>query len=195
MKTLFVFLICLFSPVRPGKVEDFPIIINTLLKHFEIGVLDHTVFLNDKEEETLNYDNNLFGYHQMLQGLKTLNVFTHINYTKMDSHNTIHNSLQSLPDAPILFYISIPALKTLNGRFLQFLSTSDLSNHVWLLNIDSKNNCNQTMEEIQEWLKSSITNLNFDSQVALLIPQKHDCNNIDLYEVYKVRYIRDKSAK
>ena len=184
---------CLMCPVISGKVEHFSILINTLLKHFEINVLDHIVFLSERGEEILNDDKTLFEYHQTLNDLKTLNLFTHINYTKMNSYNNIHISLQSLSKAPILFHISVSRLNMPNETLLQFLSSSDLSNHVWLLEVDSIDNYNRTMAEIQPWLKSSIINLNFDSQVALLTRKKLRCDKIDVYEVYKVDIIKVKN--
>ena len=124
-----------------------------------------------------------------LNDIKHLNLFTQFNSTTMNSYNNIYSSLQNLPTAPILFHISVSHLM-LNGTFLQSLSTAELSNHVWLLDLDTSDNCNRTMVEIQTWLKSSIINLNFDSQVALLIPEKLHCDQINIYEVYKVDLIK-----
>lgn len=193
MKTLiYSMTCCLLCSVISGKVENVPIIINNLLTHFEINVFDHIVFLSDKGEEIQNDDKNLFGYHQTLNDIKLLNLFTQSNYKKMNSYNNIHRSLQSLTKAPVLFHVSVPRLNMNNGTFLQLLSTSELSNHVWLLDFDFTDNCNRTMVEIQTWLKSSIINLNFDSQVALLTPEKLRCDKNDVYEVYKVYFIRVK---
>ena len=193
MKTLiYSMTCCLLCSVISGKVENVPIIINNLLTHFEINVFDHVVFLSDKGEEIQNDDKNLFGYHQTLNDIKFLNLFTQSNYKKMYSYNIIHRSLQSLTKAPVLFHVSVPRLNMNNGTFLQLLSTSELSNHVWLLDFDFTDNCNRTMVEIQTWLKSSIINLNFDSQVALLTPEKLRCDKNDVYEVYKVYFIRVK---
>ena len=182
--------VCVFSQVLSRKFETFPRIIDVLCKHFEIEVLDHIVFFVDKEEQTVD-DKIISNYQQALNKLQHLNKFTRITYKKSNFYNNINMSLKELPTNPILFYISIPYLTILDGmKFLQRISTSDLSNHVWLFDMDTSNNCNQTIEGVQTKLQSSIINLNFDSQVSILTPKELSCDTVVMYEVYKVGFIK-----
>ena len=178
--------VCVISQVFSGKFEKFPRIIDIVCKHFEVEVLDHIVFFYDKEEQTVD-DKTISDYHQALNKLQLLNEFTRITYKKSNFYSNITMSLKELSTNPILFHISIPYLNILEGmKFLQFLSISDLSNHLWLFNMATRNNCNQTIEEVQTKLQSSIINLNLDSQVAIITSKELRCDKIDMYEVYKV---------
>ena len=160
-------------------------LINLFYERFDANVFDHIVLLFDNNDSLLA-DKIAADYRQLVTQFKTFYTFVNINPTFVDLYN-ISRRGQGQSKFPILYYISIQSMHTLEGlKFLQSQSSADLANHVWLIEVNFLDDTDQNIHHITIQIEHLIPNLAFDSQVFLLLPCKFNCNDRNMFELYRV---------
>ena len=156
-----------------------------LYKHFAADVFDHIVFLHDKDDFLLE-DTLIEDYQQLSAQFKSFYTFININQKNFNSHRI--SKRKQLPSKfPVLYHISIPSCNSLNGfELFQNQSSADLSNNVWLIKVHSIDDKDEMMEQVSMQIQSLMPNLAVDSRVFLILPDKFNCDDLNMYEVYKV---------
>ena len=132
------------------NLENFKDIVSVLIEHFEIDTLDHIVFLTENKEWPSN-DEEFDDYHQVIKNNVNLNLFANSNYKSINLSFATLYQWSSVPISPILFYITGEYFNTTIGkRFVQQLSSLDLSTNVWLFDFYSNSNCNPKWAVVAE---------------------------------------------
>ena len=177
----------LFTPYSVGNKRFFlsETFINFIYKNFDIDAFDHCELLFDDEDLSFQ-DNAVEYYHELSMMLRNLNTTIVINSKHDYSLNECKEKVGCLR-FPVLYYISIYSLSSpWTFRLLQNITSIGMANDIWLVALDNFDSRWQNIQDFSSQIEILLPNLELDSQVFVTFPIETNCDNFNVYEIYKV---------